>query len=198
MTTELKAKHLRLTQNEEAYALFLFQGKSQIDSYHDAYPTSQKWSDNSVYVEASRKANIPKILLRIKELRDMAAAPFVMTELERKARLSEIGRANLVDFVNSEGNIELKPSAALAELVIEDWRSGGRESESRSKRLKLRDPIAAIAELNKMERIGQPDTVVNNNIDNRQIHITVQSEQGRTALESLKSGKLPALQLGEH
>ena len=125
----------------------------------------------------------------------MAAAPFVMTELERKARLSEIGRANLVDFINSEGNIELKPSAALAELVIEDWRSGGGESESRSKRLKLRDPIAAIAELNKMERIGQQDTVVNLNQDNRQIHITVQSEQGRKVLDSLKSGKLPTLDI---
>ena len=44
-------------------------GKTQYQSYIDAYPTSKKWTRNSVDVRANAMMNNSKIVLRLKELR---------------------------------------------------------------------------------------------------------------------------------
>ena len=153
-----------LTQKQGAFCLFIFQGLPQREAYLKA-GYSGRGGLAVVDTEASILMDSPKVSKRIAELRLKAESAAVMDVHERKARLSEVGRSNLTDFIDKDGNITLKPSAALAELVIEDWRNSGDDESTRTKRLKLRDPIAAIAELNKMERIGAQDNQLPANIN---------------------------------
>ena len=142
-----------LTKRQESFALLLFQGKPQREAYILA-GYSDKMSPSTIDEDASRLAHSSKVLARVNELRAAVASPAIGTVEERMKRLTEIYRANLTDFVDKDGNIELKPSGALAEVVIEDWKGGKEErASSQTKRVKLRDPVSAIQEHNKMEHI---------------------------------------------
>jgi phage terminase small subunit len=164
--TEL-VKNKKLTSKQELFCQYVISGLSQHDAYLKAGYSSNMLPDtidNNAYMLTCKS----EIKARILELKQLALTSLIMSVSERKEILSELGRAKLTDFVGDNGEIKLKPSAALAELVIEDWQGSGDDKPiSRNKRIKLRDPIAAIAELNKMERIGTPDTapgVINNNV----------------------------------
>jgi hypothetical protein len=64
-----------LTPKEEKFCKNLeIEKMSQRAAYRDAYPASQKWTDNAVDVEACKLANDSKILLRRKEIRDEETA----------------------------------------------------------------------------------------------------------------------------
>jgi len=172
-----------LTAKQEAFALYLFQDVSQREAWKLAgYSTN--YSMAALDVNASHLANLAKVKLRVKELRNLAATSTIATVIERKERLSEILRANLTDFIDDQGNITLKKSGALAELVIDED-----ELRRTKKRLKLRDPIAAIQELNKMERIGQDEKPQYN--DNRQYNFVVVGDDAEGKLKQLLSGEKP-------
>lgn len=74
MSTETKKKgNNQVTPKMEAFAQTLAMQDhrdpiSQSSAYRMHYST-EGWTDNAVYVEASKLANHPKVLLRIKELR---------------------------------------------------------------------------------------------------------------------------------
>ena len=181
--TLTQVQERNLTAKQEAFCLFIFQGKSQADAYRLSYDCERQ-PDDQIYRDASVLMDNPKVVKRLEALTDRAYLPHIMRVAERKARLSEIGKANLTDFVDNDGNITLKPSAALAELSNEEHIIDGQQKLSRrSKRLKLRDPIAAIAELNKMERIGAIDTVANNTVNI--LNVIVGSENARAAIDML-------------
>ena len=114
------------------------------------------YSPHLIDTNVSHLLDNTRIRERIAECEAKAESEAMGTVSDRKKRLSEVFRANLTDFVDADGNITLKSSAAIAELVTEEHIVDQEASLSiRTKRLKLRDPIAAIAEQNKMERIGQ-------------------------------------------
>lgn len=149
------------------------------------------------YTAVIKTTTNPRCIARVKEIKDMVDKAKVMSIQERQERLSEIGRARLTDFVDSEGTITLKPSSALAELVVEEHMVDQEKSLSRrTKRLKLRDPGQAIDLLNKMDNL-YAETPVKVNNDNRTFNIFVKSEEGKQALEQLKSGKLLQLKSTE-
>lgn len=59
-----------LTEKQERFALKDFECGNGVEAYRYAYPTSEKWSDNAVAVQASRMRSNPKIVLRMQELRE--------------------------------------------------------------------------------------------------------------------------------
>jgi len=96
-----------LTANQEQFAKNIAQGMSQIDAYRSAYP-KQKMSDKTLYEAASRLMSNSKILARLKELRDIAATPNIITAQKRKEWLTEVINDPDIDI-----NAKLKASDQL-------------------------------------------------------------------------------------
>lgn len=127
----------------ERFAQAVFNGKTQKDAAIEA-GYKPLWIDSV----ASRLSSNVKILQRIQELHSMTASSAVMSQQEIEERLTEIGRARLVDFVDESGKITLKGVAndgALREFVITDWKGGKEErAESRTTKIKLHSPMTAM------------------------------------------------------
>ena len=61
-------EHNRLTPKQEKFVDGILQGKTQYQSYIEAYPKAKNWTRNAVDVRANAMMNNSKILLRLKEL----------------------------------------------------------------------------------------------------------------------------------
>ena len=78
-----------LTQKQEEFAKKIAEGMNQTDAYRAVYNTN-RMTDKSVWEKASELASNVKVKARLKELRDMAAKPTIMTSQERKEWLTEV------------------------------------------------------------------------------------------------------------
>ncbi len=96
-----------LTANQEAFARGIAEGMSYTDAYRSAYKT-KRMTDKTINEEASRLKDNPKITARIKELRDLAAKPTIMTAQKRKEWLTGVINDDTVDI-----NARLKASDQL-------------------------------------------------------------------------------------
>lgn len=176
----------RLTAKQETFANLVFQGYPLCDAWVEA-GYSNKYPMTTLYPHASRLASLNKVKARIAQLRKRTENESVATVLERKQRLTEYIRTNLVDFIDENGSPALtkdKPGArAISEYTVHQTKYGER------RHIKLGDPISAITELNKMERLYSVDANISN--DNRTINIIVKSDDGKQVLENLRTGKLP-------
>ena len=101
---------MSLTANQESFARGIAEGKSYTDAYRSAYKTD-RMSPEAINVEASRLKDNPKVSLRIKELRDMAARPTIMTAQRRKEWLTEVINDPDIDI-----NARLKASDQLNKM----------------------------------------------------------------------------------
>lgn len=85
------AKKDELTPQQEKFALGVASGKSQAESYREAYPGSKKWTENALYVKASKLMAEDKVRLRVSSLRQkveektLVSAARVITEISRIA-----------------------------------------------------------------------------------------------------------------
>lgn len=79
----------KLTPKQEKFIEGILQGKTQYESYIEAYPTSKKWLRNSVDRNASVLMNDTKILQRLKE---MGWKEQKQVEWTRKRALATINR----------------------------------------------------------------------------------------------------------
>jgi phage terminase small subunit len=150
-----------LNNQWEKFAQAWFSGKTlELAAIEAGY--KPKWA-RSIGSRLSTKVNI---INRYKELQDAAADAKVMSVRERKERLSEIGRARVSDFVKCEKGksqitvgLDSVSSAAIQEVVSEDIRIGKGDAAIPAiiTRLKLRDPVQAITELNRMDGSHAPD-----------------------------------------
>ncbi len=147
----------------EKFCLAYVKGKTQAQAAIDA-----GYSPKTAYSIGNRLLKKVEISGRIKQLQRKAVSNTIMSVKERKERLSEIARARLTDFVAAGENgarinvtLESAHSAALQEVTTEVVKIGGKDSDTEAHitKLKLRDPIAAIAELNKMEGEYKPQKV---------------------------------------
>lgn len=93
-----------LTDKQERFAVNVFNGMTLIDAYKDSYDC-ENMSDNAIYVEASRLNALPKVALRIKEMRDELLEPEIMSAMERLKWLSEVVK-------DSENSIKDRLSAS--------------------------------------------------------------------------------------
>ena len=122
------------------------------------------------------------VVERIKELKDILASQSIMSVAARKARLSEIGSARLCDFrqngVMNPFDIKVEYPGALAEVSYD---------EGMLEKIKLHDPVKAISELNKMERIYETGTTIN--IDNRKLEIIVSSDKSKELTDRIMKGE---------
>ncbi len=161
----------------EQYALNLFNGLSQRVSYRDAGygPNS---SPTTLDRMAFDLANHPKIVTRLEELRKLAQDDTVAEVKERKQRLTEFIRGSVTHYMDDGGTLVLTKtsphSGAVAEWQVKETKYG------QQRHLKLHDPIQAISELNRMERIYEVGAVVNQ--DNRQVNIYVMDEETKQLL----------------
>ena len=167
----------------------LFKGMYQRDAYIDAYKPT--YALMTIDANASRLANNEKVLARLEELRQAAEDATIASVIERKQILTEIIRARFADFMDEE-NIELVAdnlkNAALQEIKITDF-TGGKDGRAKEKTttIKLHNPIQAIAELNKMERIYE--AVGSMIIQNQILTINVTSEKSRNLTQRLMEGE---------
>ena len=156
----------RLTQKQENFTQNIFKGMTQRDAWiYAGY--SSKYALALVDVHACHLANRDKIKIRLEELRGEVKSNNIMTVTQRQERLSEISRANLTDFVDKEGNITLESDnqGALQEVTVSELRSSKKEAISTSNiKVKLHNPISAIAELNKMDHVYETERSVEDEV----------------------------------
>jgi phage terminase small subunit len=96
-----------LTEKQERFACALHETGNQAEAYRQAYPASVKWSDSTVYANASRLASNSKVLARLDALRTMQAEKSLLTvdthlaELERLKVLA-LGAGNITAAIAAE------------------------------------------------------------------------------------------------
>jgi phage terminase small subunit len=117
----------------------------------------------------------------------------IASVIERKEILSEIARAKLTDFMElgqdgSWVNIgpETKSGHAIQEIHSRTEYDKDGASPTIYTSVKLHDPIKAICELNKMERVYDDAPKINVNIDQRQLNIYDLSSLSDQELDTLE------------
>ena len=118
-----------LTQKQEKFVQGILEGKSGSDAYRAAYST-KNMSDKTVRESASVLIKNPKVTARLKELRDEAMAPSIMSAVKRLEWLSELIRSEkestgdklrAVDIMNRmQGEYVTKVEGELKTQKLED------------------------------------------------------------------------------
>jgi hypothetical protein len=181
-----------LTGKQDNFARGLFAGLSQREAYLRA-GYSPRQSRAALDINACRLAENPKLVLRVAALRKQADDALIMVVRERMIRLSEIGRARLVDFLDAQGNPILDKNMAnnggVAEFVVETRLTKKGETVI-TRKIRLYDPVAAIVELNKMDLYSEGVTI-NQAIVIPQFKVVMvrhRREEGTDADGGLKAG----------
>jgi len=167
-----------LNVRNRRFSLNVYAGMKPRYAYIDAYNLQGPYNMNSIDVSASRLLNSDKIQRRLEELSGTEDNSAVATVQERKEILTGIIRADLTDYIK-EGeptlNNESLNTGAVSSYSVTESQQG-----QVTKRIKLRDPIAAISELNKMEQVGGIGAMTVN--DNRSWSINVMDDATRDRL----------------
>ena len=162
-----------LNVRQRRFCLNLVDGMNQYEAYVEAYnPPDNR---NSIDASASALLSLPKIQQRVEELLGSVDNSAVATIQERKEILTGIIRADITDYIKESEpvlNSESLNTGAVSSYSVSESLQG-----QVTKRIKLRDPIAAISELNKMESVGGVGHVTVN--DNRSMTINVMDEATR-------------------
>jgi len=170
-----------LSDKMEKYSLYLFQGLSQRRAYLQAgYAPGGRPA--ILDKAACYLAGHPKVVARLAELRGKAEDDAISDVKERKQRLTEFIRGNVTHYMDDGGKLVLAKdtprSGAVAEWQVKQTKYG------EQRLLKLHDPIQAISELNRMERIYEVGATINQ--DNRTVNIYVVDDEARELLGRVK------------
>jgi len=148
--------------SHEKFALDVAGGMTQHDAYiKNICPRAKDWKPSSVDEQASKIAH--KVKPRIKHLQQTATDAGIADIIERKRVLTEVLRGRLSDFAScgKQGAVKLEidkkniNSAALRAIVAHREIRGRGEDQTDAEvvRVEIRDPVPAIAELNRMEKV---------------------------------------------
>lgn len=192
MTTQcLEGRTQRLTQKQETFCVKYFELGNAAEAARLA-----KYSPKTAAVIGRENLQKLTIQARLQELRQKVEDASIMNVVERKQILTEIGRANLVDFVEvgQDGawfNIDKTNLNTRAIQSVQSKTVVGKDGADDAVfiRVNLHDPTKAIDLLNKMDKIYSDGAQVN--IDNRKLEITVQSEKARNLLTEIVEGVTP-------
>jgi phage terminase small subunit len=99
----------KLTQAQENFARLYVELGNAAEAYRQAYPKSQKWQDQSVWVKASALANSDKVSVRVSELRHLAAEK---TQITLESHLKELERLRIM--AEEQGNVNAAIQAEVA------------------------------------------------------------------------------------
>jgi len=178
---------LRLTQRQETFCIKYFELGNATEAALIA-----GYSPRSIRNIASVNLTNTNIQKRLKELNQAVEDASIATVLERKQILTEITRGRVSNLLGDDqrikqgGNID---TAAIQELDTMDVKIGKGENAKLATitRVKLHNPIQAITELNKMERIYSDGAILN--VDNRVVNINVSSEKAKELTQRLLGGE---------
>lgn len=157
-----------LTQKQEDFVNNLFQRMTQRDAwigagYSSNYPVA------IIDQNACRMAGRSKIKARLEEMRQAAKSALVGDEVERKERLTEIYRARLTDYITcgpDRDMIDVGPESpnpgAISEITSRTEFNEDGAGVAVITKLKLHNPIPAIAEQNKMEHLYETNGITQN------------------------------------
>ena len=187
---------MKLTRRQEQFTINLLAGMSQYKAYIEA-GYSAKPTRAAIDVNACRLAKTAKVLLRQAELNQKVESSKVAGVEERKSILTEIARARQTDFMTCSADgvwmhdigPETINKAGLKQIQTTTMPFGPNESPLKIllTKVELQNPIQAIAELNKMEHVYEPDGAVNN--DNRVINVIVANEKSKELAQRLIDGE---------
>ena len=183
---------MKLTQKQERFTRFLFDGLSQRGAWVKA-GYSNKYAVKIIDENACRLAAESKIKARLAELNKEADDDSVATKLKCKQRLSEIIRANVPDFV-TDGEIKIakdtKNVGAVAELETRSKFYKKTGEALNITKFKLLNPVDAIEGLAKLEGWYAAQPTINQ--DNRQLNIYVVDGETKNLIAQIKerTGKL--------
>jgi phage terminase small subunit len=176
----------RLTQKQETFCLKYFELGNASKAARLA-----KYSPKTAAVIGRENLLKPQIQARINELRQRTEDASVMGVLERKQRLTEIGRAKLTDFM------ELGQDGSWVNIGEETSKGGAiQEIHSRTEyddngskpivytSVKLHDPMKAIDLLNKMDKLYSDGAFIQNNV-NRTVNIFVIDNETKDLLSQV-------------
>jgi len=178
-----------LTQKQENFCLHYFETSNATESAKLA-----GYSPKTAAAIACDNLRKVYVLARIAELRQKAEDTSIATVVERKQKLTEITRGNLTDYqeAGADGSYisigkESPNTGAVSEITSRTEYNDDGANAAVITKVKLHNPVQAIAELNKMERVYEPDGAVT--IHNNQVTIIVASEQGKRDLERVMNGE---------
>lgn len=191
----------KLTQKQEKFVLNVFNGMPQCRAYIEA-GYSAKNALATIDQHASALAHSDKIMARLAELRQKAEDESVMGVLERKQRLTEIARTKITDFMElgQDGSwVNLGPKTpkggAIQEIHSRTEYDDNGANPTVHTSVKLHDPLRAIAELNKMEKVYEDgDRRPNQTLNQVVFNLQVLSDEELNALEGIARKAAPLLE----
>ena len=180
---------MKLTQKQETFCLKYFElGNASEAALIAGY------SPRSIRNIASVNLTNANVQTRLQELRQKVEDASVATVLERKQILTEIARGNLLDYqeVGADGGYlsigkESPNTRAISEITSRTEYDKDGVNAALITKVKLHNPVNAISELNKMEKIYTDGAVLN--VDNRVLNINVLTERSRDLTERLIAGE---------
>ena len=118
-----------LTAKQENFVQSIMDGMTQADAYRSAYD-ADRMADKTVHEKASRLMADGKIRARLKELRDKAMAPTIMSAQERLEWLTRLiesdeevtpDKLKAIDIMNRmQGEYVTKVEGSLSVTKLED------------------------------------------------------------------------------
>jgi hypothetical protein len=154
------AKNRGLTQKQEIFCVTYVRTGSATEAaraagYSQRRPAQAGW-DN---------LKNPAVAARVEELRRRTEDETIAGIMERKRRLSEIVRGRISDYLDDQGTRFVvdkgKSNPGAVEHVNLQTQPGSNGEATGIISLKLYDPIRAIAELNRMEKVYREGTESN-------------------------------------
>ena len=179
----------RLTQKQENYVLGLYQGLSQRQAYIKA-GYSLHSAPGTMDIEASRMAALPKISLRLDEMRALSEAETHQKVGKVRQFLNDIidtTPADVLQLSEDGRDLRIKPEAMHSKVTGSIRTSqvmiGGLPVRVTS--LGMLDKLKAVDILNKMDRVYSDSVPASN----QTINILVMNEEAKRLTESILSGK---------
>lgn len=144
-----------LTEQQQAFAEFLAAGDNQADAYRKAYPASANWTNNALYVNASKLAKHKGVLAAVKELRAPAVAA---AELTIESHLAELARLREFALRTNQPGAAVTAEMArgkVAGFYIERRENGNAGEFAALDAMRKQDAIEAInAEIERRARLA--------------------------------------------
>lgn len=171
---------------QEIFTQNWFKGKTKEESAIIA-GYAPKWA----FTIASRLSRNVKVLARYNELQTQASNDIVLNFEQRQNILSEIASGNLLDYqeVGADGGYlsvgkDSPNTKAISEITSRTEYDKNGSGAALVTKLKLHNPIQAIAELNKMDHVYESSPAGYQ--DNRVINIIVMDSKTKELMEKVK------------
>lgn len=116
-----------LTPKQDRFAQLVGSGLSQAEAYRQAYPTSRKWKQDAVHVNASELAADARVRIRVSEIQTVAADKAGLVGAEILLELKRMAQSDISGIMDETGRVklphELDPAtrAAVASFKIDEY-----------------------------------------------------------------------------